>query len=99
MPGVWSPINISWGVENRTAAIRAIRGAAGGSTRTEYRLSGADVNPYLAMAACLASGLYGIEHGVELPPPVSGNAADPNHRTNPRPCTRADLEALYRAAL
>jgi len=74
VPGVWSPINVSWGVENRTAALRAIPGTSGQSTRVEYRLSGADINPYLAMAACLASGLYGIENHLDLPPPVSGNA-------------------------
>ena len=72
--GVWSPINVSWGIENRTTAIRAIPGITQNSTRIEYRLTGADANPYLAMAAGLASGLYGIEHEVELPPMTSGNA-------------------------
>ncbi len=73
VPGVWSPINVSWGLDNRTTALRAIP-ISGKTTRVEYRLSGADANPYLAMAACLASGLYGIEHRLEPPPPVSGNA-------------------------
>jgi len=74
VPGAWSPINVSWGIENRTTAIRAIPGITSNSSRLEYRLPGADANPYLAMAASLASGLYGIEHLVELPPPTSGNA-------------------------
>ena len=74
VPGVWSPVNVSWGVENRTTALRAIPGTSGRSTRVEYRLSGADINPYLAMAACLASGLYGVENKLDPPPPVSGNA-------------------------
>ena len=74
VPGVWSPINVSWGVENRTCAIRAIAGNSGKSTRLENRLCGADTNPYLAMAASLAAGLYGIENKIEPPSPISGNA-------------------------
>ena len=74
VPGVWSPINVSWGVENRTAAVRAIPGNNARATRLECRLPGADANPYLVMAACLASGLYGIEKGLTPPEPVSGNA-------------------------
>ena len=74
IPGVWSPINTSWGIENRTCAIRAIPGNSGKSTRLENRLCGADTNPYLVMAASLASGLYGIENKIDPPDPVSGNA-------------------------
>ena len=73
VPGVWSPINVSWGIENRTTAIRAIPGNTSKSTRLECRLPGADANPYLAMAACLASGLYGIERGLTPSEPVTGN--------------------------
>jgi glutamine synthetase len=74
VPGVWSPVNVSWGMDNRTTAIRAIAGGSPKATRLECRLPGADANPYLAMAACLASGLYGIERGLEPPDPVRGNA-------------------------
>jgi glutamine synthetase len=74
VPGVWSPINVSWGIDNRTTAVRAIAGNSPKATRLECRLPGADANPYLVMAACLASGLYGIEKGLAPPDPLSGNA-------------------------
>lgn len=70
VPGTWAPVNATWGVDNRTAAVRAIPGSEK-STRIEMRLTGADINPYLAMAACLAAGLEGIERKLEPPPPVS----------------------------
>lgn len=73
VPGLWSPTNVSWGIDNRTTAIRAIPSTSK-TTRVEYRLSGADANPYLAMAAGLASGLYGIENCLEPPSPISDNA-------------------------
>jgi glutamine synthetase len=74
VPGVWAPLNASWGVENRTCSIRAIAGGAKG-TRLEYRQTAADMNPYIAMAATLAAGLWGIEHAQEPPPPVEGDAS------------------------
>jgi glutamine synthetase len=74
IPGVWAPTNTTWGVDNRTAALRAVLGPSPKSVRVEYRLAGADINPYLAIAASLASGLYGIERQLELPPPCPANA-------------------------
>ncbi len=74
VPGVWAPLNASWGVENRTCAIRAIPGSAT-STRLEYRQGAADMNPYVTMAATLAAGLWGIEQGKEPPLPVEGDAS------------------------
>ncbi len=74
VPGVWSPINVSWGIENRTTAVRAIPGNSPGAARLECRLPGADANPYLAMAAALASGLYGINKGLTPPSATAGNA-------------------------
>lgn len=71
--GTWAPVNITWGVENRTAALRAIT-ASPGSIRIENRVPGADLNPYLAFAASLAGGLYGIESCLDPPPPTRGNA-------------------------
>lgn len=62
----WAPTRINWGVDNRTTAYRVIPGSMT-STRLENRVPGADVNPYLAISACLASGLYGIEKDLELP--------------------------------
>ena len=73
VPGAWAPTNATWGIENRTTALRVIPGSAK-SQRLEYRLGAADINPYLGLAAVIGSGLYGIEHGLELQPPVIGNA-------------------------
>ncbi len=73
IPGFWAPTSASWGVENRTCALRVIPGSEK-SQRVEYRIAAADGNPYLAVAAALASGLHGIEHGLELGTPVNGNA-------------------------
>lgn len=72
VPGAWAPVNATWGVDNRTTAVRAIPAREGSkkSTRVELRLTGADINPYLAMAASLAAGLDGIERKLELPPPT-----------------------------
>ncbi len=68
----WAPTTATWGHENRTCAIRVI-GDSPQSMRVEYRQPGADMNPFVAMAASLAAGLWGIEHGVEPPPPSEGN--------------------------
>lgn len=75
IPGFWAPTDASWGIENRTCALRAIPGSAT-SQRVEYRVSAADINPYVAMAAALASGLFGIENKIEPDPPIVGNAYD-----------------------
>lgn len=64
--GAWAPTRVTWGCDNRTTALRVIPGSAR-STRLETRVGGADNNPYLTMAAALASGMYGIEHKLELP--------------------------------
>lgn len=73
VPGLWAPTEASWGIDNRTCALRVIAGAAK-SQRVEYRLPGADANPYLALAGALASGLYGIEQEIEPTAPIAGNA-------------------------
>ncbi|MCX8516345.1 MAG: glutamine synthetase, partial [Alphaproteobacteria bacterium] len=72
IPGYWAPIYAAWGIENRTTALRVI-GSSEKSMRVEYRVAAADQNPYLALAAALASGLYGIEHKIEPRPRVVGN--------------------------
>lgn len=92
VPGVWAPLNASWGVENRTCAIRAIPGSAK-STRLEYRQTAADINPYIAMAATLAAGLWGIEHKAEPPAPVDGDASARSDLA-PLPLTLRDASAL-----
>jgi glutamine synthetase len=75
IPGFWAPTDATWGVENRTTALRVIPGSAK-SQRVEYRVAAADANPYVILSAALASGLYGIEHKLEPEPVVTGNAYD-----------------------
>ncbi len=78
VPGFWAPTDATWGCENRTTALRVIPGSDK-SQRVEFRLGSADANPYIALAAALGSGLYGIEHQLEPLPMVSGNAYDQDH--------------------
>ncbi|MGL6160080.1 glutamine synthetase family protein [Microbulbifer sp.] len=73
VPGFWAPTDATWGMENRTTALRAIPGGDK-SQRLEYRLGAADANPYLALAAALGSGLYGVMHEWEPTEAVAGNA-------------------------
>jgi glutamine synthetase len=68
----WAPTTATWGRENRTCALRVI-GDSPKAMRVEVRQLGADMNPYVGMAASLAAGLWGIEHEVEPPPAVGGN--------------------------
>jgi glutamine synthetase len=75
IPGFWAPTEATWGIENRTCALRAIPGSEK-SQRVEYRVAAADANPYIILAAALASGLAGIEQRIEPGPPVEGNAYD-----------------------
>ncbi len=71
--GAWAPTTLTWGMDNRTVALRVLAGSKS-SCRLETRVVGSDVNPYLAMTACLASGLYGIKNNLELKqPPTTGN--------------------------
>jgi glutamine synthetase len=63
--GAWAPTTITWGMDNRTTALRVLNGSSS-SCRIETRVIGADVNPYLAMAASLAAGLYGIKKKMKL---------------------------------
>lgn len=84
-PELWAPTNVTWGWDNRQAAVRVIT-LDPGSTRLEYRRPGADFNPYLTIAACLDSGLWGIREGVE-PPPVSQVRAFDDPSAPPYPAT------------
>ena len=68
--GAWAPTTLTWAVDNRTVALRALPGSSK-ATRLETRVVGSDSNPYLAMAACLASGLYGIKKGLKLKQPAT----------------------------
>jgi glutamine synthetase len=68
--GDWAPATLTWGIDNRTAAIRVIPGNKK-SSRIELRVPGADTNAYLAMAASLASGLFGIKNKLQLTFPAT----------------------------
>ena len=85
--GSFAPTSIGWGRDNRTCALRVV--GAGESARVENRVPGGDVNPYLALAAMLAGGLYGIEHELVLPPEVTGNAYSSGLAAVPRTLLQA----------
>ena len=71
--GDWAPANATWGIDNRTTAVRVIQGKME-SARIESRIPGADTNPFLALGAALASGLYGIKNKLKLTiPETVGN--------------------------
>jgi glutamine synthetase len=70
--GSWAPTTLAWGRDNRTCGFRIV--GSGSAMRVESRIPGGDVNPYLAFAATIAAGLHGIENGLDLPPPLEGNA-------------------------
>ncbi len=91
IPGFWAPTASSWGIDNRTCALRAIPGSPR-SQRVEYRVSAADINPYLALAAALGSGIWGIENKLEPMEPTTGNAYDidfPDELQLPRTLSQA----------
>jgi glutamine synthetase len=98
IPGFWAPTSATWGVENRTTALRVIPGGPK-SQRVEYRIAAADINPYLALAAAIGSGLWGIEHQIEPDAAIVGNAYDlklPPKRQLPRTLNEA-AERLARS--
>jgi glutamine synthetase len=72
VPGSFAPTAVAWGNDNRTCSMRVV--GHGQGLRVENRLPGADVNPYLALAAMIAAGLHGIENELELEPVFEGNA-------------------------
>lgn len=78
VPGFWAPTDATWGVENRTCALRVIPGAPK-AQRVEYRIAAADINPYIALAAAIGSGLWGIENRVEPDEPIEGSAYGRNY--------------------
>ena len=89
--GAWAPTTLTWGIDNRTTALRALPGSAG-STRLETRVVGSDSNPYLAIAACLASGLYGIKNKLSLQAMTIGNGyADGQYGSLPKSLEAAAL--------
>jgi len=90
----FAPTAVAWGTDNRTCALRVL--GEGKGKRVELRMPGADVNPYLSLAALIAGGLHGVELGLPLEPPVSGNAYVTDH---PRvPGTLRDARDLFAAS-
>jgi glutamine synthetase len=83
VPGWFAPVNVSWGLENRSSAVRAIRSPRADVCRIECRRPGADANPYLALAALVVSAADGLRRDAKPPAPVVGDAY-----------ARADLPAL-----
>ena len=73
IPGFWAPTDATWGVENRTCALRVIPGSEK-VQRVEFRIAAADSNPYVVLAASLAAGLHGIDEKIEPSKPIEGNA-------------------------
>ena len=92
--GSFAPTAVAWGHDNRTCSLRVVGHGAG--LRVENRVPGGDVNPYLAVAAIIAGGLYGIENELELEPMFTGNAYESD---KPRvPSTLRDAAALFDAS-
>ncbi len=79
VPGLWAPLVPSWGVENRTCAIRVVSPDSETAVRVEYRQTAADINPYIAIAASLGAGLWGIEKEVELGAETLGDPGTEGH--------------------
>jgi glutamine synthetase len=89
--GSFAPTAVAWGNDNRTCSLRVV--GHGQSKRLENRLPGADVNPYLALAAIIAAGLHGIDNKLELEPAFEGNAYESD---KPRvPHTMYDARDLF----
>ena len=89
--GSWAPTTLAWGHDNRTCGFRIV--GHGDALRTETRIPGGDVNPYLAFAALVAAGLHGIENELELPPALEGNAYESDAERFPH-ALREAIEAL-----
>ncbi|MFL5825763.1 MAG: glutamine synthetase family protein, partial [Thermoleophilaceae bacterium] len=91
VPGSFAPTAVVWGEDNRTCSMRVV--GHGEALRVENRLPGADVNPYLAIAAMVAAGLHGIDNELPLEPAYDGNAYESD---KPRvPATMRDARDLF----
>ncbi|HTF08502.1 MAG TPA: glutamine synthetase family protein [Asanoa sp.] len=91
-PGSFAPTALRWGSDNRTCALRLV--GHGQGMRVENRVPGADVNPYLAIAALVAGTIHGIENELPLEPEVTGNAY--RDATSPRvPGALREAAALW----
>jgi glutamine synthetase len=94
--GSWAPTTLAWGHDNRTCGFRIV--GHGASQRVETRIPGGDVNVYLAFAALIAAGLHGIEHELELPAPLEGNAYESDAERFPH-ALRDAIDALEQGTM
>lgn len=92
VPGVWAPMVACWGTENRTCSCRVIGLGQGSALRIEHRQPAADMNPYIALAATLGAGLWGIEKGLALPPETRGDAGADGAGRLPRTLREANAK-------
>lgn len=83
IPGIWAPVNVAWGPDNRTTVLR-LPPELGRSTRLEHRVPDTSCNPYLATAATLAAGLDGIRNEIDPGEPTLANAYDEDYERLPR---------------
>jgi glutamine synthetase len=91
----FAPTTVAWGKDNRTCSLRVV--GHGPSLRFENRVGGADLNPYMALSAIIASGLHGVDAGLELEPALEGNAYAATER--PRvPATMSQARELFAAS-
>jgi glutamine synthetase len=88
----FAPTAVAWGHDNRTCSLRVV--GHGPSRRFENRVGGADLNPYLALSAIIASGLHGVDAGLELEPALEGNAYAASERARV-PATLRDARELF----
>ncbi|MGN6211998.1 glutamine synthetase family protein [Parafilimonas sp.] len=93
--GAWAPTTLTWGIDNRTTALRVLADS-NKSCRLETRVIGSDVNPYLAMAACLASGLYGIKNKIELKQPATAGNGYRDYSNGSLPATLHEATQLMK---
>ncbi|HEV3047210.1 MAG TPA: glutamine synthetase family protein [Solirubrobacteraceae bacterium] len=89
----FAPTTVAWGHDNRTCALRVV--GHGEGLRFESRVGGADLNPYLALAAIVASGLHGLDAGLELEPAFEGNAYAAGAERARLPRTLAHARELF----
>jgi len=97
LEGAWASTSVSWGIENRTTALRVINHTAEG-TRLETRVPGADANPYLSLAASLASGLYGIKNKLTLTLPATKGSEYDNTSSQKLPKTLQEATAAMKSS-
>lgn len=83
LPGIWAPVNIAWGPDNRSTVLR-LPPELGSATRIEHRVPDSACNPYLGMAASLAAGLDGIRNETDPGEPTTANAYEESYERLPR---------------